>query len=248
MELDMLGRPSAELKGFVDQIARDLESQDVVIQKRADIKVGFKILRHGSIKYLNVIIKSPSSQSSFLMQWNADLVKASEDARELIKLHYPYRYYVQKQQGRWYLDVQVAKFWRPASGDSLINEAGRTYDVGVFEDNLVLEKGFARSPCARSATSCFLTSASLAETAPYPGWKPFRFRLSGRIPRDTKIYVGGYQAKHVAPSQWEYWGKNQHAFYVTAVHKDRILLREKIVSSTKVPTLVAGRMNLARSR
>jgi hypothetical protein len=182
----------------------------------------------------------------FLRNYQADAEATARGILYILTHHINKNVSVIRQGNRWaaVLPNESAAIWRLAPGMAL-GGIGQVFNLSAERLAMGNARGYylrpiAEGPCPRDATSCELSTMSLAQVPPISSWVRLRLSAPGLSKEQEKIFVSGYEASLVGDNLYEYWGQDKTSVNVTVVNAGRVILRSQVFSDIKAPVVLGG--------
>jgi hypothetical protein len=199
----------------------DLQNLGLKVERTASWKVSLGYVPNDDqVGYIRAEIEwlSPLGQvekSSFIAGFAKTYDETGRALTSLLRLHMKKTYWASKENGLWVVDetAETRDFWKLKPGTILSDTSGERFPVVLSAESqgsrrFKLQVGKAQ-PCeaVRQRSRCAVSTESLKEAPPLPGWALKRVRILGPVPNNADVYVAGFQARAVGNNQWEFWSK-----------------------------------------
>jgi hypothetical protein len=224
---------------ILPMLANDLEALGIRVEKNAPWKLHLSYVpKRDQVGYIRSQItwQNPfgeAEKTAFVAGYAKTFEETVRAVSSLLRVHMKKSYWAFKEDGKWYIDEssEVKPFWRLKSGMTLSDTNGEKFSIAMVSKQhgtlrWRLNVG-NRQPCAtvRQKNRCMVSTQSLKEAPPLLGWKQRRLRIHGQVPKNSEVFVAGFQAVPVGDGHWEYWG------HPGSNHKALVLSQGRIVHS-----------------
>ena len=221
-------------------LINDLQKLGLTVDKKAPWKLSLGYVPNGDqVGFIRAEIEwqSPFGQretSSFIAGFAKTFDETGRGLTSLLRLHMKKTYWAAKENGSWVLDeTQGTKdFWKLKAGARVIDTSGERFTLGLLGESQGARRfkvniGRAQ-PCeaVRQRSRCMVSTESLKEAPPLPGWVQKRVRILGPVPANADVYVAGFQAQAVGNNQWEFWSKSGSKLKALVLAGGRIIHSE----------------------
>jgi len=230
---------------IVPVLVNDLQSLGLSVDKNSPWKLQLSYISNGEqVGYIRAEIEwhSPFGQtekSSFIAGFAKTYEETGRALSSLLRLHMKKTYWAFKENGNWYIDeaAQTKDFWRLKAGASISDTSGEKFPLvlsgqGDSGRRWKLKIGKTQ-PCeaVRQRSRCMVSTESLKESPPLPGWVQKRIRILGPVPPSAAVYVAGFQAHPIGNNQWEFWSHSGSNLKALILASGRIVHSEAFVDS-----------------
>ncbi|MES2746186.1 MAG: hypothetical protein V4655_12210, partial [Bdellovibrionota bacterium] len=218
----------------------DLQNLGLKVEKQSPWKVSLGYIPNGDqVGYILAEIEwqSPFGQaekSSFIAGFAKTYEETGRGLTSLLRLHMKKTYWASKENGAWVVDEtsETKDFWKLRPGSVLSDTSGEKFPIILSAESqgsrrFKLKIGKAQ-PCeaVRQRSRCAVSTESLKEAPPLPGWVQKRVRILGPVPAGADVYVAGFQAQSVGNNQWEFWSKSGSSLKALILSGGRIVHSE----------------------
>ncbi len=221
-------------------LVNDLLGLGLSVDKSAPWKLSLSYVANGEqVGYIRADIEwlSPFGQkerSSFIAGFAKTYEETARGLSSLLRLHMKKTYWAAKENGSWFVDeTQDTKdFWRLKPGALLTDTSGEKFSISLAGESrgtrrFKLKVGKAQ-PCeaVRQRSRCMVSTESLKEAPPLPGWVLKKAKILGPVPGNADVYVAGFQAHSLGNGQWEFWSKSGSNLKALVVSSGKIIHSE----------------------
>ena len=156
----------------------------------------------------------------------------------------------------WVIDEtsETKEFWKLRAGTMVSDTSGERFALtlageGQGTRRFKLKIGKAQ-PCeaVRQRSRCMVSTESLKESPPLPGWVQKKVRILGPVPANADVYVAGFQAHALGNNQWEFWGKNGSNLKALIIANGRIIHSEAFKDSPGNALILKMAQNAGKNR
>ncbi len=228
-------------------LVNDLQNLGLSVDKNSPWKLVLSYISNGEqVGYIRAEIEwhSPFGQtekSSFIAGFAKSYEETGRALSSLLRLHMKKTYWAFKENGNWFIDEgqQTKDFWRLKNGSTITDTAGEKFPLvmaaqGQGEVGHRWKMKVSKTqPCeaVRQRSRCMVSTESLKEVPPLPGWTLKRIRIQGTVPNGADVYVAGFQAHPVGNSSWEFWSRSGSNLKALILANGRIIHSEAFVDS-----------------
>lgn len=230
---------------IIPVLVNDLQSLGLAVDKKSPWKLALSYISNGEqVGYIRAEIEwhSPfgeTEKSSFIAGFAKTYEETGRAISSLLRLHMKKTYWAFKENGNWFIDEtgQTKDFWRLKAGSLLIDTSGEKFPIAMSAQNDNTRrwkmKNGKTQPCeaVRQRSRCMVSTESLKEAPPLPGWALKRVRILGVVPGNADIYVAGFQAHPVGGNQWEFWSHSGSNLKALVLANGRIVHSESFVDA-----------------
>lgn len=227
------------------------EGLTVVDSGELSLKLGYIPLPDGTglvRSELSWLKDGRRAESSFLRNFGKTVNETARVQMALLKSHIGADYQVVAEQDQWVVRTPppTLKFWQPEAGTTLLNAGLAPFRImpdtpapdGSLRFKLATGDGV---PCGGSeyGKRCLMRQATLRDVPPVAGWTHLVLRATGQVTQSLKIYVSGYEARRLAPTEWEFWGEAKGPANITAIDQNHLVLRTRVNAGNGPYTAIA---------
>lgn len=221
-------------------LANELQNLGLQIDKAAPWKLALAYVPNGNqVGYIRAEIEWQTpvgglEKTSFIAGFAKTYEETGRALTSLLRLHMKKTYWAAKENGSWVIDEtsDTKEFWKLKPGTAVSDTSGEKFTLALAGENghtrrFKLKIGKAQ-PCeaVRQRSRCMVSTDSLKEGPPLPGWVQKKVRIQGTMPASAVVYVAGFQAQSLGNNLWEFWGKNGTQLKVLVVSGGRIIHSE----------------------
>ncbi len=221
-------------------LVNDLLGLGLTVDKSAPWKLALSYVSNGEqVGYIRADIEwqSPFGQkerSSFLAGFAKTYDETARGLSSLLRLHMKKTYWAAKENGSWFIDEShdTKDFWRLKPETVVIDTAGERFSLALAAEargakRFKLKLGKSQ-PCeaVRQRSRCMVSTESLKEAPPLPGWVLKKAKILGPVPSSSDVYVAGFQAHSLGNGQWEFWSKSGSNLKALIVANGKIIHSE----------------------
>lgn len=221
-------------------LINDLQNLGLTVDKKAPWKLSLGYVPNGDqVGYIRAEIEwqSPFGQkekTSFIAGFAKTYDETGRGLTSLLRLHMKKTYWAAKEKGAWVVDEtpDTKDFWKLKAGAVVSDTSGEKFALSLVGESqgarrFRLNVGKAQ-PCeaVRQRSRCMVSTESLKEAPPLPGWVQKRVRILGPVPANADVYVAGFQAHSLGNNQWEFWSKSGSKLKALVLAGGRIIHSE----------------------